>query len=249
MKSSPACSTGLKSQWSPFSSVQNSLLCAPPTCALPACLKLSGLPLSLHAASASSNSTPFLVKTGGVGSGAGGCLDGFGLTIFFLLPCFVDQAACFVSIPAFAACTFAGSVSVKMVTSSSLLAHCQCLTLVSLASVLRSPTFMEATWSWKSFFLSASSLARDSSNSCGNSAPPAIAFSASFTADRKSAYPEGVSGTTTLAAACSRDSLAFLSASFLAASTASCLAISASSSPAAFCRASMSCCLFLSGPM
>ena len=104
-------------------------------------MKLSGLPLSAQAASTASNSLPFLVKAGGAeGSGALdaglGVFGALGLAAFFLPPCFVSHAACFFSMPSSAACTVAGSVSVKIVISSFLLVHCQCLSFRFLGQVL-----------------------------------------------------------------------------------------------------------------
>ena len=137
----------------------------------------------------------------------------------------------------------------KSVVSSSLLAHCQYWTLVSLASVLSSVDFSLPTWSWKSCFLRAISLLWAASRSWGRSVPPETACSALAIASRKSLYPVGVSGTTTALAASSRAVFCFRISFCLASSTAFFLTDSAMSAPAFFCSASTSCCLFLRMPM
>ena len=65
-----------------------------------------------------------------------GVFGAVGLAAFFLPPCFASQTACLVSMLSSAACTVAGSVSVKIVISSFLLVHCQCLSLGLLGQVL-----------------------------------------------------------------------------------------------------------------
>jgi len=93
---------GLNSHLSPFSSVQNSFSCAPPTAALPDFLNFEGRPFCCHAVSTVANSAPFLPILGSGGLTGLGCGAGFGVAglagaVFFLPPCFSAQAACLVS--------------------------------------------------------------------------------------------------------------------------------------------------------
>src|SRR5690554_2183231 len=97
---------GLKSHLSPFSSVQNSFSCAPPTAALPVFLNFDGRPFCCHAVSTVANSAPFLPILGSGGLSGLGCGAGFGCSffgvaglagaVFFLPPCFSAHAACLV---------------------------------------------------------------------------------------------------------------------------------------------------------